>query len=81
MGYARHRDCLKEPEPEPAEPQEPADAGHAEAELVQLARNAAVQRVEDSVLARRTKERYAEARRRLDRAGGDLRKAITSKKR
>jgi transposase len=55
---ARHRDCLKEPEPEPAEPQEPADAGHAEAELVQLARNAAVQRVEDSVLARRTKERY-----------------------
>jgi transposase len=55
---ARHRDCLKEPEPEPAEPQEPADAGHAEGELVQLARNAAVQRVEHSVLARRTKERY-----------------------
>ena len=55
---ARHRDCLKEPEPEPAEPQEPADTGHAEAELVQLAGNAAVQRVEDSVLARRTKQRY-----------------------
>jgi transposase len=54
----RHRDCLKEPEPEPAEPQEPADAGHAGAELVQLAGDTAAQRAEDSVLARRTKERY-----------------------
>ena len=53
---ARHRDCLKEPEPEPAEP--PADAGHREGELVQLAGDAAAQRAEDSVLARRTKQRY-----------------------
>jgi transposase len=55
---ARHRDCLKEPELEPAEPQQRADAGHADAELVQLAGDAAAQRAEDSVLARRTKERY-----------------------
>jgi len=52
---ARHRDCLKEPE---TQAQEPADAGHAEADLVQLAADAAAQRAEESALARRTKERY-----------------------
>jgi transposase len=52
---ARHRDCLREPVPEPQEPpagdQEPSG-------LVQLAADAAAQRAEESVLARRTKERY-----------------------
>jgi transposase len=52
---ARHRDCLKELEPEPLElpggDQNPPD-------LVQMAADAAARRVDDSVLARRTKERY-----------------------
>jgi transposase len=52
---ARHRDCLKEPAPEPEQtPPGERDPG----DLVQLAAHAAAQRVEDSVLARRTKERY-----------------------
>jgi transposase len=55
---ARHRDCLREPEPESAQPQDPAGAGHTDAELVQLAADAAARRAEDSVLARRTRERY-----------------------
>jgi transposase len=52
---ARHRDCLKEPAPEPEErPPGERDPGG----LVQLAADAAAQRAEDSVLARRTKQRY-----------------------
>ena len=52
---ARHRDCLKEPAPQPQEP----PAGDQEPPgLVQLAADAAAQRAEESVLARRTKERY-----------------------
>ena len=51
---ARHRDCLKEPAPEPQEPagDQPAPG------LVQLAADAAAQRAEDSVLAGRIQERY-----------------------
>jgi transposase len=51
---ARHRDCLKEPEPgqEPPAGQEPA------ADLEQAAATAARQRAADSALARRTAERY-----------------------
>jgi transposase len=46
---ARHRGCLKEPEPElPAEPPPEPDLGQA----------AADQRFEDSALVRRTRERY-----------------------
>jgi transposase len=52
---ARHRDCLKEPEPQAPEP--PAGEQHAP-DLVQRAADAAVRRAEDSVLATRTKERY-----------------------
>ena len=52
---ARHRDCLKEPAPEP----EDTPPGERDPDdLVQLAADAAAQRAEDSVLARRTKERY-----------------------
>ena len=52
---ARHRDCLKEPAPQPQEP----PAGDQEPPgLVQLAADAAAQRAEESVLARRIKERY-----------------------
>jgi transposase len=52
---ARHRDCLKEPAPEPEEttPGERDPGG-----LVQLAADAAAQRAEDSVLSRRTKQSY-----------------------
>jgi len=49
---ARHRGCLKEPEPEP--PAEPAP----EPDLQQAAAAAAGQRFEDSALVRRTRERY-----------------------
>jgi len=52
---ARHRDCLKEPDPEPQEPpagEQPLDG------FVQLAADAAARRAEESVLARRTKDRY-----------------------
>jgi transposase len=52
---ARHRDCLKEAEPEPEEP--PGGDQHPR-DLVQLAADAAAQRAEDSALARRTRERY-----------------------
>jgi hypothetical protein len=53
---ARHRDCLKEPEPEPGQ-QLPA-AGPPAADLQQAAAAAAEQRAADSTLARRTQERY-----------------------
>ncbi len=51
---ARHRDCLKEPEPgqEPAASEEPA------ADLEQAGATAAQQRAADSTLARRKRERY-----------------------
>jgi len=51
---ARHRDCLKEPEPE----QEPPAAGEAADGLQQAAAAAAQQRAADSALGRRTRERY-----------------------
>ncbi len=52
---ARHRDCLKEPEPtqEPPGGEEPADDGPQQA-----AAAAAQRRVADSALTRRTRERY-----------------------
>jgi transposase len=53
---ARHRDCLKEPDPEPQEP--PTGGGQRLPELQQLAAGAAARRAEESVLARRTKDRY-----------------------
>ena len=52
---ARHRDCLKEPEPQHQQPQ-PGD--QAAADLQQAAAAAAEQRAADSALARRTRERY-----------------------
>jgi transposase len=52
---ARHRYCLKEPDPEPQEP--PAAGGQRLPELQQLAAGAAARRAEESVLARRTKDR------------------------
>jgi len=51
---ARHRDCLKEPEPE----QEPSAAGEPADDLQQAAIAAAEQRAADSALARRTRERH-----------------------
>jgi transposase len=57
---ARHRDCLKEPEPETEpepEPEPPAGREPA-ADLQQAAAAAAEQRAADSALARRTRERY-----------------------
>jgi transposase len=51
---ARHRDCLKEPEPE----HEPPAGEEPAADLEQAAATAARQRAADSVLARRTAERY-----------------------
>ena len=52
---ARHRDCLKEPGLDLPGPQA---GGQRLPDLAQLAADAAVQRAEDSALARRTKERY-----------------------
>jgi transposase len=52
---ARHRDCLKEPAPEP---EETLRGDRDPGSLVQLSADAAAQRAEESVLARRTKERY-----------------------
>ena len=49
---ARHRDCLKEPEPGP--PADPAPAP----DLQQTAAGAAARRTEESALARRTTDRY-----------------------
>ena len=54
---ARHRDCLKEPEPEPEEP--PA-ADDLVPDLQQAAAAAARQRADDSALARRTRERHVQ---------------------
>jgi transposase len=51
---ARHRDCLKEPEPE----HEPPAGEEPAADLEQAAATAARQRAADSALARRTRERY-----------------------
>jgi transposase len=51
---ARHRDCLKEPEPE----HEPPASEEPGADLEQAAAAAAQQRAADSALARRTRERY-----------------------
>jgi transposase len=51
---ARHRDCLKEPEPE----QEPPAGEEPAPDLQQAAAAAARQRAADSALARRTRERY-----------------------
>ena len=51
---ARHRDCLKEPEPE----HEPPAGENAAADLQQAATTAAQQRAADSALAQRTRERY-----------------------
>jgi hypothetical protein len=50
---ARHRDCLTEPEPG-----QPPAAGDPADDLLQAAAVAARQRAADSVLARRTRERY-----------------------
>jgi hypothetical protein len=52
---ARHRDCLKEPGLDLPGPQA---SDQRLPDLAQLAADAAVQRAEDSALARRTKERY-----------------------
>jgi transposase len=49
---ARHRDCLREPAPEPPAGGQPAPA------VLQAAADAAARRTEDSALARRTRERY-----------------------
>ncbi len=51
---ARHRDCLKEPEPE----QEPPAGEEPAADLQQAATAAAQQRAAHCALARRTRERY-----------------------
>ena len=51
---ARHRDCLKEPEPEPA----PPAGGQPAPDLLRAAADAAARRAEASALARRTRERY-----------------------
>ena len=53
---ARHRDCLKEPEPEPE--QEPPAGDEPAASLEQAAAAAVLQRAEDSALAVRTRHRY-----------------------
>ena len=53
---ARHRDCLKEPEPEPE--QEPPAGDETAAGLQQAAADAMRQRAEDSALAVRTRQRY-----------------------
>jgi transposase len=53
---ARHRDCLKEPEPEPE--QEPPAGDETAAGLEQAAADAMRQRAEDSALAVRTRQRY-----------------------
>lgn len=52
---ARHRDCLTEPDPEP---QKPPAGEQSRDGFVQLAADAAARRAEESVLARRTKDRY-----------------------
>ena len=55
---ARHRDCLKEPEPEHHQDQEQPAGDQATPDLQQAAAAAARQRADDSALARRTRERY-----------------------
>lgn len=55
---ARHRGCLEEPAPEP-DPHEPAGSQPA-LDLQQAAAAAAARRAEDSLLAVRTRQRYAQ---------------------